>query len=450
MAGLACIPLLVLHAVGKGLLLDSDTNFLIAKLNEYNNPWRWFTHDWPLENHFYRPISTLFFELDNRLHPGDSSAFGLTNAILCALSTLALYWFLTEVKRSIPVAVAGAWLFAFWTLDGWFFGSWLVSIVSWIPWICFIAIGIATIRNKRFSWNSFIVALGGFYVWSTLITIQPKLSNQTMYWIPGRTATSMTIFVLVALASYVRFERLGASNKPAPEPSPLDPPATRTSVADEEPRNAWGWFALSCLSTAIALGAYEQAVMIPTLIFILGIWLRLQGKQTRFSLQIFFWAILVAYLIYRVQIIPVQPSGYQKQQFRNGPGLWIDILNYVLPGLYGVYTTLIGITSDLFAMLTMSFWAPLVGFVSNASAWIAIRKKILKPAAALALALFSYLPMAFLKQFGHYHYLPAAMMTLFVISLLEVYWPALVSAVSPQAIQAPRRSDRAPGSLPHL
>jgi hypothetical protein len=58
--------------------------------------------------------------------------------------------------------------------------------------------------------------------------------------------------------------------------------------------------------------------------------------------------------------------------------------------------------------------------------------------------------MAFLKQFGHYHYLPAAMLTLFVISLFEAYWPKLISAVSPQAIQAPKRLDRAPGSLPRL
>lgn len=444
------MPLLVFHATGKGLLEDSDTNFLLFKLGEYNNPWRWFTHDWPLENHFYRPISTLFFEYDFRAHPGNGSAFGLTNAVICCLATLSLYWLLCEVKRSIPVAIAGTWLFMSWTLSGWFFGNWWINVVNWIPWAIFVLIVARMIANKKFSWGSLMVAVGGFFVWSQLAGVQANLSRHTMYWLPGRTATSMTIFALIALASYVRFERLGAPLRPAPEPSPLDPPATRSSTQGEEPRNAPGWLLLSLLSTVLALGAYEQAVMIPALIFILGIWLRMNGRQTRFWIQILFWAILVGYLVYRVQIIPVQPSGYQKQQFRNGPGLWIDIFSYIFPGLFGLTATATSLSSGFIIMLTDTFWTPIGAFLTNTAAWVTVGKKFLKPAIALSLALFAYLPMAFLKQFGHYHYFPAALLTLFVIALFEAYWPKMISAVSPQAIQAPPRSDRAPGSLPRL
>jgi hypothetical protein len=449
LALLACVPLLVFHASGSHLLMDTDTSFLISKLDQYHNPWRWFTHDWPLENHFYRPISTLFFELDNRLHPGNNDAFGFTNSAICALATMTLYWFLCEVRRSIPVAVGGTWLFMSWSLNGWFFGKWWMNVISLVPIALMIVILVRMIAEKKFRWSALFTGLGGFFVWSELTQTMPSLSDHTMYWLPGRTATSMTIFALIALASYVRFERLGASSLPAKEPSPLDPPATRSSNQRDEPRNAWGRFALSCVATVMALGAYEQAVMIPALIFILGIWLRISGLQTRFAIQIIFWGILVTYIIYRVQIIPVQPSGYQKQQFRHGPGLYIDILSYIMPGIFGLTSSVSAIMTG-FLVVTDTFWASVGSFVANASAWISIRKRMLKPAIAMSLALFAYLPMAFLKQFGHYHYFPAAMFALFVICLFEAYWQEMVKAISPSSIQAPKRTERAPGSLPRI
>ena len=306
------------------------------------------------------------------------------------------------------------------------------------------------VADRRFRWDSLITAVAGGFVWNQITPNLSDMSNRTMYWLPGRTATSMTIFALVALASYVRFERLGAASLPQRDAGPLDPPATRSNIQRAEPYNAWGWLILSAVASVIALGAYEQAVMIPTLIFMLGVWLRVSGYQTRFAFQTLFWALLVGYLIYRVQIIPVQPSGYQKQQFRTGAGFQIDILNYVLPGYFGLTAALSTLAVSFLSVLNESFWSAIGSFASNVSAWFSIRKAFLKPALALALALFAYLPMAFLKQFGHYHYLPAAILTLFVISLFESYWPKLISAVSPQAIQAPKRLDRAPGSLPRL
>ena len=450
LALLACVPLLVFHASGTGLLKDTDTSVLISKLDQYHNPLRWFTHDWPLENHFYRPISTLFFEYDNRFHPGNNDAFGFTNALICALATLALYWFLCEVKRSIPVAVAGTWLFMSWTLGGWFFGKWWMNVIDFVPIIFLLIILWRMISERKMRWAALFTGIGGFFVWSQLTETMPFLSAHTVYWLPGRTATSMTIFALIALASYIRFERLGAESPPPKEPSPLDPPATRSSSQREEPRNVWGWFALSCVATAVALGAYEQAVMIPALIFILGIWLRVSGLRTRFAFQIVFWAILTAYIIYRVQIIPVQPSGYQKQQFRHGSGLYIDILSYVMPGIFGLTTAVSSLTSGFLVVMNDTFWSSVGAFVYNTSAWISIRKRLRKPAIALSLSLIAYLPMAFLKQFGHYHYFPATMVTLFVICLFEAYWPELVKAISPTAIQGPIRLERAPGSLPKL
>ncbi|MEI8283218.1 MAG: hypothetical protein WCG75_12495, partial [Armatimonadota bacterium] len=143
-------------------------------------------------------------------------------------------------------------------------------------------------------------------------------------------------------------------------------------------------------------------------------------------------------------------SSYQKQQFRHGPGLYIDVFNYIIPGLFGMITALSTLATSVLVVMNDVFWGAVGTFVANVSAWATIRKSFLKPAIALSLAVFAYLPMAFLKQFGHYHYLPAAMMTLFLICLFENYWPRFIGAVSPGAIQAPKRETRAPGSLPRV
>jgi uncharacterized membrane protein len=447
---LACVPVLLKHAKGDGLLTDSDTNFLIYKLNQHNDPMRWFTHDWPLENHFYRPISTLAFELDNRLHPGNGGAFGLTNAIICALCILATAWFVTEAKKSLAAGVVAAWLASTWTLGGWFFGDAWKVVAANLPWLILGLVVVRIIQDRKMNWQGVITALGSFFVFGMLIPKDPNLSIHTVYWLPGRTATVMTIFAMVALASYVRFERLGAPRAAELAPGATDEPATRTSTQQAEPRNRWGWFALSGLATALALGSYEQAVMIPFVVFCLGVWLRTDRVQTRFAFQLMFWGLLIGYVLVRLQYVPLGASGYQKQQFRSGPGLWIDVFNYLFPALLDLKSLLVGMSGGLLLIITETFWNPVLAIVSNVSAWVSMRKRLLPSITLIFMVTLAYLPMAFLKQFGHYHYWPAMMMTLFVIVFWESYWKLLVTAVSPQAFQAPQRPDRAPGSLPRL
>jgi hypothetical protein len=447
---LACVPVLLQRATSNELLKDSDTNFLIYKMNEYNNPLRWFTHDWPLENHFYRPISTLVFEADNRLHPGSGAAFGLTNALTCAICILLTGWFVTEMKRSLTAGVVASWISMVWILNSWFFGRTWIDLVIYVPYLLFALIILRMISDKKFNWVSLATAVGGFFVWYTLLSSHAKLSSDTMNWIPGRTATVMTIFTMLALASYVRFERLGAASAALATSTALDEPATRSSTQSDEPRNRWGWFVLSAVATAFALLSYEQAVMLPFVIFFVGVWLRSQGTQTRFALQTVFWMLLIGYVIVRLQFVPLGASKYQSQQFRHGPGLWIDILNYVFPNLLGLRESWIAITTGFIMVISTSFWAPLFMFASNVAAWITVRKDVMKCVLPLAMATLAFLPMAFLNQFGHYHFWPAMLLTLFVIGLFESYWKMLIIAMSPQAFQAPQRLDRAPGSLPRL
>ncbi|RYG37669.1 hypothetical protein EON81_05960, partial [bacterium] len=79
------------------LLQDSDTAVLLAKIRERGNPLSWFAGDWPLGNHFYRPVSTLSFELDNALYGNHAEGYGATNALLAIACIAALFWMLREL-----------------------------------------------------------------------------------------------------------------------------------------------------------------------------------------------------------------------------------------------------------------------------------------------------------------------------------------------------------------
>lgn len=438
---LSFLPALIFRSYGPAMLEDTDTKFLLYKINEYKDPLRWFTHDWPLENHFYRPISTLFFELDNRLHPGSANGFSLTNAILCGLCAILTGWMVTELRRSLLAGVAAAWLFAWWSIGA----PWLNFV-----WVLPYLVCASLLLRIRKDWKLITVGVGSFFVLSLPLALPNNFSVQTLNWLPGRTATSMTVFTLIAVASYLRFCYQSGQRMTAPVPTSTDVPATRTTQLSGEPKSAWGWFALSVVSTVIALGAYEQAVMIPFVLFFLGVWVRMDRVQVRFGYQTVFWAILIGYIAFRVSIIPPQPSGYQQQQLRNGPGFAIELLRYLFPGGQSLYQALSSLSVGVLILVTSAFWSPIFDFFTNLFGWVSQKTDWKRPALLLAIATFAYLPMAFLNQFGHYHFWPYTFMTVFVMLMLEGFAKSWVSAVSPRVFQAPPRSDRAPGSLPRL
>ncbi|HLO99984.1 MAG TPA: hypothetical protein VK171_15420, partial [Fimbriimonas sp.] len=101
-------------------------------------------------------------------------------------------------------------------------------------------------------------------------------------------------------------------------------------------------------------------------------------------------------------------------------------------------------------LLTDGIWSNLSFGISNLATWWTLRKQWILPALCVLLGVVLFGPMAFLKQFGHYHFMPSAMMAIGVVMMVTNVYKAAFTAMLPQAIQAPTRSDRAPGSLPHL
>jgi hypothetical protein len=440
---LSCIPILLNRASSPELLADTDTAFLLRIINERDNPLSWFTGDWPLLNHFYRPISTLAFEFDNAVHPNDPAGFGLTNALLCVACIMLVCWVWRELTDSIPLTLGATALFGLWH---WNNLVWVAPVLFWAS----LMIGFFGLFRHGFKvwfWLPAVAALN--YLAYEADGLQP-LYFRMIAWLPGRTASVMTVFCLFAIAGYARYERLSATRLPV-EPTSMDEPAgTRSSVLSTQTAKApWSWAVLSVLACALALGSYEQAVMLPAALVGVAVSLRLRRYRVRWGWQVAFWGLLVLYFVARKVFLPEGTSGYQLQQFRSGPGVWFSILAYVAPSLSSLFALYKSLDLGFALLYTTQVYSTIWNAYMDVSAFLAARRHWVLALTGFALSVLAYLPMAWLNQFDHYHYWPMAMRSLFVVVLAWGVWELCVTAVSPPATQAPPRPAPAPGSLPH-
>lgn len=437
MAIVGCLMVLMSRSADPALLQDSDTHVLLAKIQERHAPLSWFAGDWPLENHFYRPIPTLLFEMDHRLYGDHAAGYGWTNALLAVLCVALLFWFLRELTDRPMLTGVATLTFALWHTG---FGGVFAVALYYLAWV----VGIGGLLRH------------GWRVWRWLPAPLVALAASTqaingveiaLSWLPSRTATAMTVFALAAMAAYARYERLGARRE-TPVVTPLDPPATRSSRQAEQRGNPLPWGLLSVLFTALAFACYEQAVMLPAVLLATACTMRWQGFRVRWGWQAPFWCLLVGYLALRHAVIPSSASGYQLQQFRHGPGVWIDLAKYAFPFMFGLGTAgawFFGLPLTLF---TADPWQFLLSAASELTAFYQARRRWPLALAGWGMAFIAFLPMAWLKQFGHYHYWPLALRSLLVAVLGWLALDLTVSAWSRPTVQAPPRHDPAPGSLP--
>lgn len=439
-AVLSCLPILLLRGISPLMLEDTDTDFLLQIIRERQDPFYWFTHDWPLMNHFYRPVSTLPFEIDNALYGNTAWGYGLTNALICCLCVFLLAWLMRELTDSIPLTIASTALFGLWHWNG------LGWALPWLGHLIWVVALLGLFRHGFKVWR-WLPAMGAFtFLLSELDGVVP-LHFRMIGWIPGRTASTMTIFCLAAMAAYARYERISAIRE-EPKPTALDEPAgTRSSIlTDSRARWPWVWAVVAVLAGALAFGSYEQAVMLPTALLGVAVSLRLQRYRVRWSWQVVFWGLLVLYYLARKAFLPEGSSGYQLQQFRTGPGVYFSIFAYALPSFQSLY--MLAKTFDMSVWILPRTYAIFWEAYSNVAGLLAAFRHWRLALTGLALSFFAYLPMAWLNQFDHYHYWPMALRSLFVAVLAWGTWELCVIAVSPPARQAPPRPSPAPGSLP--
>lgn len=443
---LACVWLFCQRVTSPDLLQDSDTHVLLDVIARRNAPLSWFGGDWPLANHFYRPLPTLAFEMDRHLYGNQAAGYALTNMLLCILCTLLLFWYLRELTDRPWLTGIATTLFVFWQI-GWYGPSSLAAILA------AVALIVGVIRH---GFKAVRMWLPPFLVGvelSTQISSAPGIGQITYAWLPGRTATVMTVFALIATAAYARYERLSAERRPRPDLTPLDPPATRSStqaVEGKPPRFVVGWALLAVATGALAFASYEQAVMLPAVLLATACTMKWQGYRVRWGWQGAFWGLLIGYLVLRHVLVPSAPSSYQLQQFRDGAGVWMSLSGYFMPSL-SYLPSVSTWTRDMFPVMLLSSetYQPLLALASDIGTIVAARRRWLFILAGWGMASLAYLPMAWFKQFDHYHYWPMALKSLFVTALGWLFFDLVATAWSPRTEQAPPRRDPAPGSLPH-
>lgn len=455
---LLCVWVFSSHATGNGLLTDTDTRVLLTRIEQRGDPLSWFTGDWPLFNHFYRPIVTLVFEADRALYGWNGDGYGRTNALLCIATIMALFWLVRELFDRPVYAAGAASLFALWHLP-------LTSLtpLTWIPYL-FIALGFGCLFLPGRRWqNAVLLATVGFGLSTEILAIYPFRGGM-MDWIPGRTASTMTLFCFLAMAAYVRYERLSSRRDLLPEPGPLDPPATQ-NTAFTTSRNGWTvalWPVLAVLFGWFAFSSYEQAVMLPACLLGVAVAMRIRGYRVRWAWQIPFWALIPAYVLVRNYFVNRERSNYQSQQLRFGDDVYYTLSDYGLPFARSVKQFFANLEVDPMTAIVM-FMVPLMIVVLMVShgAWIRevirSRSKRDRDLAVLLLTGFllsflAFLPMAWLKPFAsynHYHYFSMGLRSLFVFGWVLLLGQLAKTAMTRPAQKAPPRPVPAPGSLPH-
>jgi hypothetical protein len=440
-----CVPILLGHSTNTALLQDSDTAVLLKAVRARHAPLSWFTGDWPLANHFYRPLPTLTFELDNALYGNNPAGYGWTNAILCALCVLALFWFLSEVFRSPPWALAGSALFVIWTFDK---GFLLTAPVNW----ALIPLVVVGLYRHGFKFWRYLPACLVLSFFATELSA-PEVNARSLQffminWLPGRTASVMTLFALMALAAYVRYERARNVQVPTRAPTALDRPLSTRSGVESTPGHAGWWLCVTVGALALALASYEQAVMLPGVLFGVAVLLRLKGRRPNWAVHAIFFLLLLGYLALRHAVIPSGVSSYQAQQFRHGPGVIQDLLDYAIPNVMLLPGLYVGLVESAYVLLNTSSIAAIAGVICTATTFVQARRNWQIVLAGWSLSLVAFFPMAWLKPFGHYHYWPMALRTILVLGVAKVAWELISIAACPPALQAPPRPSPAPGSLP--
>lgn len=427
------------------LLKDTDTAALLNKIREVKDPMAWFKGDWPLQNHFYRPISTLTFEWDNARYGDDPTGYGRTNAMIAAVCVLLLFWLLRELTDSPWLAGVSTVLFGVWHL-GSVQLNFLETALLWLAPLCLLGVFRG---GKEKVLPCAVAALGCLYLSSQLQPVA-EFSSRIIGWLPGRTASVMTVFALLAMAAFARYVRL--SGKRTPMTASIDDvPVSKHAPAPAEPsRFVWLWAVVSVVGVVLALGSYEQAVMLPAAMVGIAVLFAVRGQKSAWWPHVCFWLLIAGYYVLRTQVLPTETSGYQEQQLRHGMGAYIVLGGYLIPGAYVLYSTLSALSTTYFLLITSTFWLPLLTAVGNCTTyWRAWGDKNLRwmILGFLALSIVTFLPMAWVKHFGHYHYWPSAMRAPFVVLMFYLVMKLVASAVSLPSLRAPQRQSPAPGSL---
>lgn len=441
-----CFVLFAGRSSSPMLLQDTDTATLLRALRAEDDPLAWFTQDWPLQNHFYRPISTLSFYVDDVVSRDEgarsAATFGRTNALLACCCVLLMFWLVRELTDVPWMTGVATLLFGLWHFNGDLLRL-VQSGLAWLGPLCLLGL----LRGGRAKIGDCLLAFLGCSFFATQLGPVSEFSGRIVHWLPGRTASVMTVFALASLAMYARSIRRSSIVVPS-SATAEDLPATKSSTVSGLGA-AWPWIVGAGVCMALAFGSYEQAVMLPALAVGVWVFFRVRGMRGTWWPHVVFWLLLVGYLAVRSRYVPSDVSGYQAQQLRTGPGVWIVLGEYLAPALYWTYSSVASFGGAFLLLLTSEFWSPVLAIAGNVATYFRAWNERTRWwfFSFLLLSALAFLPMAWLQPFGHYHYLPSVFRAVYVVLLGTAVWRMVLSAASLPELQAPSRPCPAPGSL---
>lgn len=367
---------------------------------------RWFTGDWMLENHFYRPITGLSMSLDYALYGERDWGYRLTNWLLALWAAWGLYFCLRWFVRwggfePRAVAIIPLLTVLAFSLQQTGFMHLLSGISAW--WLVWVVVGMSCFKPLRSDpsgfpdpsdpsessahpaisasaprWLPVLFAVGAIlWGWDRLTGFEYL---RMISWVPSRTALLMTCFALWGLVCLCRAGDL----------------------------RSWRWLLLGLVLFACAQGAYEQTITLVPLVGLLALVQRKVWGRWAWGVACGVVGVSLLYLTARFLLVPAELSGYQQQQIRGSRGAWaISFTGELVPVIHQWhYWQSTGFEPTLW--LFKQPWDQLVMLLGYIGVlWTFARNKRWF-AACLLWQFFTFLPMSFLHWFEHYAYLPQA------------------------------------------
>ncbi|MDW8051552.1 MAG: hypothetical protein RMJ83_03620 [Armatimonadota bacterium] len=431
LAGVGVIHALALPQVfiDAPLRLDTDTAAMldaVQRTGGLRGAWRWFVGDWLLENGFYRPLPSLTIALDYTLYGETAWGFRLTNWLIMVMAAWGafcltrLYARLVAAQYADALAVGVALAFSLQQTGI------LHRMVDWSAWwfVGLIVAGAQLLSRAGYARRSLPLAnaesgssgasreANGMplaspkqAIWGWLFAVGALFWGidrllETQYgrlitWVPSRTALLGTAFSLWAMYWLLR------------------------GVLERR----WQGLGLGGVLYLLALGSYEQSIMLVPLVGALVLWQRRDWRMwgwKAFGVVVF--AALVVITL-RLSLLPTELTRYQRQQLRSslsGP-LNSYLVELVPPAGDWQYWQSVG--TDLTVLLVdKRGWDSLVGIFLYGGVLVAFWRWRRLLGSALSWHALTFLPMVFLHYFEHYMYLPQLGKTLFDVGL--VAWGA--------------------------
>lgn len=367
-----------------------DTRTIVARLEQPHSVWRWFTGDWVLGNGFYRPLPSLLYKLDYTLWGRDFLAYKWTNgvlALLCGWLVVGLAW---QLSGRLRLALGTGAIFSLWQT------GFLPGVPEWLSWVWLA--GSVAWGWCLGDWRKGVLVgtLGATALWELgFIPSLPDLHMESFAyravgWIPGRTATLMTLFALMSLIAFCRY-------------------ALTRHI---------GWAILSLLGLLGALGSHEGAVILPLLMALCAVVLKRRGAMFPAWLLAVSFAILLAYVAFYQHAIPIN-TEYHRQRLKRFDTMDLTWLKWLFPPAVPMRDQLLLLVDAPLAVFLPGFWESVLcmGSYGLALAWL-LRQERLTAVGWLG-SLIAYMPLSPVLPLMHYYYLPAAFRAFLIACLLS-------------------------------